>query len=63
MARVKAWLAWLMCIKELKTKMKKENLVCVETDKTGKFALDTKENYVKKIKNILIWMVLFPPKK
>ena len=37
-------------IKELKTKMKKENLVCVETDKTGKFALDTKENYVNKVK-------------
>jgi hypothetical protein len=37
-------------IKELKTKMKNENLVCVETDKTGKFALDTKENYVNKVR-------------
>ena len=36
-------------IKGLKTKMKNENLVCVETDKTGKFALDTKENYINKI--------------
>ena len=33
-------------IKDLKMKMKNENLVCVETDKTGKFALDTKENYI-----------------
>jgi hypothetical protein len=30
--------------------MKNENLVCVETDKTGKFALDTKENYMKKVR-------------
>ena len=37
-------------IKELKNKMENENLVCVETDKTGKFSLDTKENYVKKVK-------------
>ena len=37
-------------IKELKTKMKNDNLVCVETDKTGKFALDTKENYMKKVR-------------
>ena len=29
--------------------MKTENLVCVETDKTGKFALDTKANYMNKI--------------
>ena len=36
-------------IKDLKTKMKAEDLVCIETDKTGKFALDTKENYMKKI--------------
>ena len=37
-------------IKELKTRMKNENLVCVETDKTGKLALDTKENYIKKVR-------------
>ena len=30
-------------------KMKNENLVCIETDKTGKFALDRKENYIEKI--------------
>ena len=36
-------------IKNLKMKMKNENLVCVETDKTGKFALDTKENYIAKL--------------
>ena len=37
-------------MKNLKMKMKTENLVCLETDKTGKFALDTKENYINKIK-------------
>ena len=30
--------------------MKNENLLCVETDKTGKLALDTKENYMKKVR-------------
>ena len=30
--------------------MKTEDLVCIETDKTGKFAMDTKENYMKKVK-------------
>ena len=37
-------------IKELKDKIKNENLVCIETDKTGRFALDTKANYITKIK-------------
>jgi hypothetical protein len=37
-------------IKSLKEKMKNDNLVCFETDKTGKFALDRKENYVKKMR-------------
>ena len=37
-------------IKSLKEKMENENLVCFETDKTGKFALDTKENYNRKMK-------------
>ena len=36
-------------IKALKTKMKDEDIVCFETDKTGKFALDTKTNYVRKM--------------
>ena len=36
-------------IKDLKVKMKKEDLVCIETDKTGKFALDTKLNYMNKM--------------
>jgi hypothetical protein len=36
-------------IKTLKCKMKEEELVCFETDKTGKFALDTKANYIKKM--------------
>ena len=29
--------------------MKNENLVCLETDKTGKFALDTRENFMNKM--------------
>ena len=33
-------------IRSLKDKIEKEDLVCVETDKTGKFGLDTKENYI-----------------
>ena len=37
-------------IKSLKEKMKNDDLVCFETDKTGKFALDKKENYVKKMR-------------
>ena len=37
-------------IKTLKEKMKDDDLVCFETDKTGKFALDKKENYIKKMK-------------
>ena len=37
-------------IKSLKEKMKDDNLVCFETDKTGKFALDRKENYIEKMK-------------
>ena len=36
-------------IKSLKDRMKKEELVCFETDKTGKFALDKKENYIIKM--------------
>jgi hypothetical protein len=36
-------------IKSLKSKMKDEDIVCFETDKTGKLALDKKENYVKKM--------------
>ena len=30
--------------------MKDDDLVCFETDKTGKFALDKKENYIKKMR-------------
>ena len=37
-------------IKTLKEKMKDDDLVCFETDKTGKFALDKKENYIKKMR-------------
>ena len=37
-------------IKSLKEKMKNDDLVCFETEKTGKFALDKKENYVKKMR-------------
>ena len=37
-------------IKTLKDNMKDEDLVCMETDKTGKFGLDKKENYVRKMK-------------
>ena len=40
----------VVAIKSLKEIMKKEELVCFETDKTGKFALDKKENYVRKMK-------------
>ena len=29
--------------------MKKDDIVCFETDKTGKFALDKKDNYVQKM--------------
>ena len=48
-------------IKDLKTKMKAEDLVCIETDKTGKFALDTKENYMKKIqKDISKYKIVAP---
>ena len=36
-------------IKDLNTKIKNEDLVCLETDKTGKFALDTKKNYITKV--------------
>ena len=36
-------------IKNLKKRMKDEKLVCYETDKTGKFTLDTLENYSKKM--------------
>ena len=42
-------------IKDLKTKMKQEGLVCYKTDKTGKFAIDTVENYANKI--VEIWGV------
>ena len=41
-------------IKSLKDKMEEENLVCFETDKTGKFALDTKDNYVRKMKKHIV---------
>ena len=48
-------------IKDLKTKMKAEDLVCIETNKTGKFALDTKENYMKKIqKHISKYKIVAP---
>ena len=36
-------------IKNLKSRIKEEELVCYETDKTGKFTLDTVTNYVKKM--------------
>ena len=39
----------LNAIKSIKEKMKKEDLVCFETDKTGKFALDRRDNYVRKM--------------
>ena len=39
----------LKSIKELKTKMNSESLVCYKTDKTGKFAIDTIENYSAKM--------------
>ena len=36
-------------IRNLKTKISEENLVCYKTDKTGKLALDTVENYSNKM--------------
>ena len=36
-------------IKDLKTKMNEEELVCYKTDKTGYLVLDTQENLVKKM--------------
>ena len=36
-------------IKELKTKIKEDGLVCYKTDKTGKLAIDTLENYATKM--------------
>ena len=39
----------LKAIKELKTKMNKESLVCYKTDKTDKLAIDTVENYSSKM--------------
>ena len=36
-------------IKNLKSRMDKEGLVCGETDKTGKMTLDTLENISKKM--------------
>ena len=36
-------------IKNLKKKMKEEELVCFKTDKTGYLALDTQENFTKKM--------------
>ena len=36
-------------IRSLKTKMAEENLICYKTDKTGKLALDTVQNYSEKI--------------
>ena len=43
----------LIAIKELKTKMNKEGLVCYKTDKTDKLVIDTVENYAAKMeKNI-----------
>ena len=41
-------------IKTLKEKMKDEDLVCFETDKTGKFALDRKQNYIDKMRKHII---------
>ena len=43
----------LKAIKEIKTKLKTEGLVCYKTDKTGKSAIDTIDNYATKMeKNI-----------
>lgn len=39
----------LKTIKNLRNKMDKDNLICYETDKTGKRVLDTVENYAKKM--------------
>ena len=39
----------LKSIKELKTKINNEGLVCYKTDKTGKLAVDTLENYSSKM--------------
>ena len=50
-------------IKELKDQIKDENLVCIETDKTGRFTLDTKANYITKIKNIFKQMKLFQERR
>ena len=36
-------------IKELKCRIKKEGLICGETDKTGKLTLDTLENMTEKM--------------
>ena len=36
-------------IKDLKLKMKDEELVCFKTDKTGYLALDTQENLINKM--------------
>ena len=36
-------------IKNLKKKMSEENLVCYKTNKTGKLALDTVQNYTEKM--------------
>ena len=50
-------------IKELKDKIKSENLVCIETDKTGRFALDRKAKYITKIKKHIKLMKFFQERK
>ena len=37
-------------LKKLKSRIKQENLICSQTDKTGKMTLDTLENVTKKMK-------------
>ena len=46
----------LKSIKELKTKMNSESLVCYKTDKTGKFVIDTIETILLKWRSILRMM-------
>ena len=40
----------MKALKNLKPKICYENLVCYKTDKTGKLAIDTIENYSEKLK-------------
>ena len=50
-------------IKDLNVKMKDENLVCFESDKTGHLTLDTMENYVKKMNKHIENDVVIPARK